>query len=149
MNRRAPQDHHRYSELYARKSDADLEALSTDYDSLPEAARSALKAELARRGMDALLEDIEAHELVTVHTFDNLEDAVKARGLLRSAGIDCFIFDYDGSFIWFPPGTVKIKVRPEDADAAKIGADFKDGVLKIHLPKLVTAKVKPIEVKVQ
>lgn len=38
---------------------------------------------------------------------------------------------------------------PEDADAAKIVADFKDGVLKIHLPKLVTAKAKPIEVKVQ
>jgi HSP20 family protein len=38
---------------------------------------------------------------------------------------------------------------PEDADAAKIVADFKDGVLKIHLPKLVMAKVKPIEVKVQ
>jgi HSP20 family protein len=38
---------------------------------------------------------------------------------------------------------------PDDADAAKIVADFKDGVLKIHLPKLVMAKVKPIEVKVQ
>jgi HSP20 family protein len=38
---------------------------------------------------------------------------------------------------------------PEDADAAKIVADFKDGVLKIHLPKVVTAKAKPIEVKVQ
>jgi HSP20 family protein len=38
---------------------------------------------------------------------------------------------------------------PEDADAAKIVADFKDGVLKIHLPKLVMAKAKPIEVRVQ
>jgi HSP20 family protein len=38
---------------------------------------------------------------------------------------------------------------PEDADAAKIVADFKDGVLKIHLPKLAMAKAKPIEVKVQ
>jgi len=38
---------------------------------------------------------------------------------------------------------------PEDTDASKIVADFKDRVLKIHLPKLVTAKVKPIEVKVQ
>jgi len=38
---------------------------------------------------------------------------------------------------------------PEDADAVKIVADFKDGVLRIHLPKLVTTKAKPIEVKVQ
>ena len=39
---------------------------------------------------------------------------------------------------------------PEDADASKIAAEFKDGVLKVHLPKTPTAaKPKPIEVKVQ
>ena len=38
---------------------------------------------------------------------------------------------------------------PEDADAAKILADFKDGVLKIHLLKVPMAKPKTIEVKVQ
>ncbi len=38
---------------------------------------------------------------------------------------------------------------PENADAAKIIADFKDGVLKVHLPKLPIAKPKTIEVKVQ
>jgi HSP20 family protein len=38
---------------------------------------------------------------------------------------------------------------PEDADAAKVVADFRDGVLKIHLPKVLMAKPKPIEVKVQ
>jgi HSP20 family protein len=38
---------------------------------------------------------------------------------------------------------------PEDADIEKIVADFKDGVLKVHLPKSPTAKPKPIEIKVQ
>jgi HSP20 family protein len=38
---------------------------------------------------------------------------------------------------------------PEDADATKIMAEFKDGVLKVHLPKSPTAKPKSIEVKVQ
>lgn len=37
---------------------------------------------------------------------------------------------------------------PEDADAAKIVAEFKDGVLKIHLPKSEKVKPKSIEVKV-
>ena len=37
---------------------------------------------------------------------------------------------------------------PEDADANKIVAEFRDGVLKVHLPKIPAAKPKPIEVKV-
>jgi HSP20 family protein len=40
-------------------------------------------------------------------------------------------------------------MMPEDADANKIAAEFKDGVLKVHLPKTPAAKPKPIEVKVQ
>jgi HSP20 family protein len=37
---------------------------------------------------------------------------------------------------------------PEDADAAKVSADFKDGVLVVHLPKSEKARPKSIEVKV-
>ncbi len=37
---------------------------------------------------------------------------------------------------------------PEDADASKIAAEFKDGVLKVHLPKSEKPKPKSIEVKV-
>ncbi|MGZ5544900.1 MAG: Hsp20/alpha crystallin family protein [Limisphaerales bacterium] len=37
---------------------------------------------------------------------------------------------------------------PEGADGTKIAADFKDGVLKVHLPKSEKAKAKAIEVKV-
>lgn len=38
---------------------------------------------------------------------------------------------------------------PDDADATKITSEFKDGVLKVHLPKNPTAKPKAIEVKIQ
>jgi HSP20 family protein len=37
---------------------------------------------------------------------------------------------------------------PEDADEGRITADFKDGVLKVHLPKSDKAKPKSIEIKV-
>jgi len=38
---------------------------------------------------------------------------------------------------------------PEDADAAKIAANFKDGVLTIRMPKTPAPKPNPIEIKVQ
>jgi len=37
---------------------------------------------------------------------------------------------------------------PEDADGGKVNADFKDGVLKVHLAKSEKAKPKSIDVKV-
>ena len=37
---------------------------------------------------------------------------------------------------------------PEDADGANVKAEFKDGVLQVHLPKTPVAKPKAIEVKV-
>lgn len=37
---------------------------------------------------------------------------------------------------------------PDGADAAKVTAEFKDGVLKVHLPKSVSAKPKAVEVQV-
>jgi HSP20 family protein len=37
---------------------------------------------------------------------------------------------------------------PDDADGSKVGAEYKDGVLKVHLPKSEKAKPKTIEVKV-
>ena len=37
---------------------------------------------------------------------------------------------------------------PADVDAQKVAAEFKDGVLKVHLPKSATAKPKTVAVKV-
>jgi HSP20 family protein len=38
---------------------------------------------------------------------------------------------------------------PQDADGTKVTADFRDGVLKVHLPKTAIAEPEAIEVKVQ
>lgn len=37
---------------------------------------------------------------------------------------------------------------PEDADGSKISAEFKDGLLKVHLPKSEKAKPKAVEIKI-
>jgi HSP20 family protein len=38
---------------------------------------------------------------------------------------------------------------PKDADSTKVTADFRDGVLKVHLPTTARRRSKAIEVKVQ
>ena len=38
---------------------------------------------------------------------------------------------------------------PEDADSTKVTAEFRDGVLKVHLPTTTKAKSKAFEIKVQ
>src|SRR6266516_4261626 len=38
---------------------------------------------------------------------------------------------------------------PEDADSTKVTAEFRDGVLKVHLPTTTIAKSKAIQVKLQ
>jgi HSP20 family protein len=37
---------------------------------------------------------------------------------------------------------------PDNADSSKVSAEFKNGVLSVHLPKLLNAKPKSVEVKV-
>ena len=37
---------------------------------------------------------------------------------------------------------------PEGTPADKVAAEFKDGVLLVHLPKALTPKASPMEVKV-
>jgi len=37
---------------------------------------------------------------------------------------------------------------PEDTDGSKVSAEYKDGVLKVHLPKSTNAKPKATEVKI-
>lgn len=37
---------------------------------------------------------------------------------------------------------------PEDADSSKVNAEYKDGLLKVHLPKSEKAKPKATEVKI-
>jgi HSP20 family protein len=45
-------------------------------------------------------------------------------------------------------GSSRNSPSPPDADEMKIDAEFKEGLLKVHLPKSEKAKPKTIDVKV-
>ena len=43
---------------------------------------------------------------------------------------------------------MKLSAASENAEPEQLTAEYKDGVLKVHLPKSEQAKPKPVEVKV-
>ena len=121
------QEQHRLNALYASMSDGELSGLATDPASLTDVARTALAAEIKRRGSafddSPLKSDVpEFQRLVTIRQFTGLPEALLAKGSIESSGIDCFLAD--DNYIrmdWFISnfiGGIKLKVKPEDvADA--------------------------------
>ena len=122
------QETRRLAELYAAMSDGELEKIASDGAALTEEAQAALAGELKRRessisiGEPVPAGEIEFCELVTVRQFRDLPDALMAQSLLESAGIKTFLADDNLIRMdWFISnllGGLKLKVAPEDADAA-------------------------------
>ena len=54
----------------------------------------------------------------------------------------------DGVEVAWTASDMRSFTLPEDADGSKVSAEYKDGVLKVRLPKSEKAKPKSIEVKV-
>lgn len=118
------QERQRLAEVYSSQSDGELEQLAGKMSELTDAAREALRAELARRGLyvghldepqDSKAEEF--RDLVPIRTYWNLLEAELAKGLLAAAGIDAFLFDDNMVRLdWFNAnalGGVKLRV---DAD---------------------------------
>jgi len=112
---------------YAAMRDEELLELAREYESLTEPAQCALRAEFARRGMEApLVEDgpgtPENRKLVTLRRYRDLSEAIVARGMLESAGIEVFLQDENlvrldwqvSNFI----GGIRLQVAEADAAAA-------------------------------
>jgi DNA-directed RNA polymerase subunit RPC12/RpoP len=119
----------RLAELYGRMSDGELQNIAQDAGSLTEAALQALSEELQRRGLDIALvepkvsqEVLEQRELTVIQQFRDVHEALLAKGLLESAGIECFLVDDNLVRLdWFISnlvGGVKLAVLAEDAEAA-------------------------------
>jgi hypothetical protein len=109
---------------YAELGEAELLAVARDYESLTEPAQAALRTEFAHRGLEAPLvdglEETEQRKLVTLRRYRDLSEAIVARGMLESAGIEVFLQDenlvrLDWQVSNFIGG---IRLQVDEADAA-------------------------------
>jgi len=122
------QERLRISGVYSTMSDEELGQIAESGDELCVTAQDALRAEVARRGLTVAIapprgEDVfEFNETVTLRQFRDLPDALLAKGSLESAGIQAYLVDDNMIRMdWFISnllGGIKLKVRPEDAEAA-------------------------------
>lgn len=131
----SPEERSRLAQFYASLSDGELQQLGRESTSLTEEARAALASEMARRGtpMDAcdlasggqdstLHRRAEMRDLLTIRQFRDLPEALLAKSVLDSAGIECFLGDDNlirMDWLWSNLlGGIKLRVRQEDAIVA-------------------------------
>ncbi len=122
------QERLRIAGVYSAMSDEELGQIADSGDELSVAAQEAFQAEVARRGLKMAIapprgEDVfEFNETVTVRQFRDLPEALLAKGSLESAGIQAYLVDDNMIRMdWFISnllGGIKLKVHPEDAEAA-------------------------------
>lgn len=124
------QERNRLAQFYAALSDGELQQLAREGGSLTAEARTALAVEMSRRKMpiesSAETEDsiarggrAELRDLLTIRQFRDLPEALLAKSVLESAGIECFLGDDNlirMDWLWSNLlGGIKLRVRQEDA----------------------------------
>src|SRR5215469_1585957 len=118
----------RLKQVYVGMVDGELLQLSEAAADLTDEARTALKAEMERRGLAFRSDEsprppeAEFVSRVTVGRFRDLSEALLAKGMLESAGIECFLADQDlVRMDWFYSnaiGGMRLQVKEDDAAAA-------------------------------
>jgi Putative prokaryotic signal transducing protein len=119
----------RLAQLYASMSEAEVTRLAAEASSLSDAAQWALKLDLARRGLRIPLAEPtpapaikERSKVVILRKYMTLPEALLAKSILDSAGIESFLADQNIIRMdWFLSnalGGVKLRVREEDAEEA-------------------------------
>ena len=122
----------RLVELYASLEEGELEEIAEDANALTGLAREALRSEMLRRGMQAPPAEKEDSKFgserehpgpVMVGRYRDSGEAMIAKSMLDSAGIECFLGDENLVRIdWFYSnliGGIKLMVREEDAETAR------------------------------
>jgi hypothetical protein len=122
MDRSAQQ----FADRYALMSEVELVGLAQQYDSLTDAAKAALRAEFAKRGLEPPIlnepTEFEAHRLVTVRRYRDLPEAIVGQSLLRAAGVEAWLQDENMVRIdWMysnAVGGIRLQVDAEEKEAA-------------------------------
>lgn len=118
----------RMAQRYANMSEGELRKIAEDAGSLTEEARAALRAEIARRGLDVPLDTTETTQKpagpVVLRRYLWLHEALLAKTVLDSAGVECILADEHilrMDWLWsLGLGEVKLWVRAEDKDVAAL-----------------------------
>jgi hypothetical protein len=122
------QERRRLTALYSQMAEGELQEIAAEASTLTGIAQKVLSDEFQRRGIPAVVEapkithEFEFQDLVTIRQFRDLPEAILARGVLQSAGIEGFLADDNiVRMDWFISnlvGGIKLKVRREDLEAA-------------------------------
>jgi hypothetical protein len=107
-------------------AEQELRELADDAASLSEDALQALQNEITSRGLAISLnfsaDEMGFRELSTICAFRDLPEAMLAKGILESAGIECSLADDNiVRMDWFysnAVGGIKLQVAPADIEAA-------------------------------
>jgi hypothetical protein len=122
-------ERNRLAQLYAALSDGELQRLAGETETLTDEARAVLALEMSRRNIPAETageaEDsppggrAKLRDLLTIRQFRDLPEALLAKSVLDSAGIECFLGDDNlirMDWLWSNLlGGIKLRVRQEDA----------------------------------
>jgi hypothetical protein len=122
------QERERIARVYSGLNDEELAGIASQGFDLSEIAQQVLHAEIERRGLaiaiasPAGVDVYELNESVTIRKYRDLPEALLAKGSLESAGIESYLADDNIIRLdWFYSnliGGIKLKVRPEDVEAA-------------------------------
>jgi len=120
------QERKRLQRVYSGMTEGELGALAEDAVSLTSEAVQALSTEIALRKLDIAVSKsgdeggVRSEELVTIRTFHELHEAMLAKGMLDSAGIQCVVVDDNtGRMLGSRAvGGIRMQVNRADADAA-------------------------------
>ena len=138
---------------YTDLTDGELESLAGESASLTEVARRALESELRRRGLSIEIEDPavaaatsttiaspkRSRKLATICRFRDMPEALLAKSVLESAGIECLLADANiirTDWLWSNlVGGVKLRVLEEDLDEATRILDLDSSPERSAMPR--------------